>query len=140
MPEDPERTRATREWVDLAEQDLRMALAGLGMREDTPTVGVCFHAQQCVEKYLKALLMYRGTDFPKTHRIVDLLALVVGRGRPSLTIDEQERLTKYAAAARYPGYPDIGVAEARRAVALARRIRGAIRRFLPSEVLSPRTR
>jgi HEPN domain-containing protein len=34
--------------------------------------GATFHAQQCVEKYLKALLVAPGLAFPRTH---DLTAL-----------------------------------------------------------------
>jgi len=36
---------------------------------------VCFHCQQCLEKLLKALLADQGTAIPRTHSIVDLLAL-----------------------------------------------------------------
>lgn len=31
--------------------------------------GVCFHAQQCIEKYLKAKLVEADIDFPKTHNL-----------------------------------------------------------------------
>lgn len=38
--------------------------------------GLCFHAQQCVEKYLKARLCEAGIEFPKTHVLAALLDLV----------------------------------------------------------------
>lgn len=46
----------------------------------------------------------------------------------------------HAQQSRYPGWPDIPLSEARRAVAIARRVRGEIRRTLPREVLRRRTR
>jgi HEPN domain-containing protein len=42
------------EWVAKAENDLKSAAHLLTMK-DCPVDNVCFNAQQCVEKYLKAL-------------------------------------------------------------------------------------
>ena len=51
---------------------------------------------------------------------------------PPLTVDEQERLTNYAVEARYPGdCEEIRLAEAKKAVALARKVRLWARRQLP---------
>lgn len=36
---------------------------------------ICFHCQQCVEKSLKAFLMFNETAFPKTHDLLILLNL-----------------------------------------------------------------
>jgi HEPN domain-containing protein len=58
-------------WVALAEEDYLLASSAL--RRKVPlSYGVCFHAQQCAEKYLKAVLVAQGQSFPKTH---DLLML-----------------------------------------------------------------
>ena len=51
------------EWVEKAENDLKNAAHTIKMGEDCPTDTVCFHAQQCVEKYLKAFLVSTGIDF-----------------------------------------------------------------------------
>jgi HEPN domain-containing protein len=75
----------------------------LELEEDCPTDTVAFHAQQCVEKYLKALLVVDGIDFPRTHSLSVLLDLVEESKRPALTTEEQERLTDYATTTRYPG-------------------------------------
>lgn len=133
MPAPSAVNTVVREWVAKAESDLRAAAYLLEPRKDRPTDAVCFHAQQCAEKYIKALLVLRTADFPKTHDIGKLTALLPAALRPRLTPEEQRRLTGYAAAARYPGSSEIGSAEARRAVALARRIRSEIRRALPRE-------
>lgn len=43
----------TQEWVEKAEGDYRVAST---QRQDAEPVwdAICFHAQQCIEKYLKA--------------------------------------------------------------------------------------
>lgn len=46
------------------------------MGKGCPADVVCFHAEQCVEKYLKALLTLKAIDFPKTHNIAELVALL----------------------------------------------------------------
>ena len=43
-----------REWIVKADNDLTAAAQILKLGKDTPTEAVGFHAQQCVEKYLKA--------------------------------------------------------------------------------------
>jgi HEPN domain-containing protein len=53
-----------REWVTKAENDLKNAAHTIKLGERCPTDSVCLHAQQCVEKYVKAVLVLEGTDFP----------------------------------------------------------------------------
>jgi uncharacterized protein len=57
-------------WLTFAEQDLRMAALALGVEIFNQT---CFHAQQCVEKCLKACLTASGALVPRTHLIADLV-------------------------------------------------------------------
>ena len=136
MP-DPEKVRAVvREWVTKAENDLENAVRVRRSGADCPTDTVCFHAQQCVEKYLKALLVWKSIPFPRTHSIRDLLTLAPPNLRPAIEESQQDRLTEYATVTRYPGdYETISLPEARRAIALARRVRRAIRRHLPRQAL-----
>ena len=120
------------EWMQKAENDLTTAVHTLRLGKACPTDTVCFHAQQCVEKYLKALLVHVGVDFPRTHSIGDLVILLRPGKRPPVTAAEEERLTDYAAMIRYPGdYKPISLSEARQAVAIARRVRTAVRPSLP---------
>jgi HEPN domain-containing protein len=127
--------RVVREWVDKAEHDLTTAAYTLTLGRACPTDTVCFHAQQCVEKYVKALLVWRRIDFPRTHSIETLLAALPVPDRPDLTPEQQARLTDYATVTRYPGdYEPIPLTEARRAVALARRVRRRLHRRLPAAV------
>lgn len=121
-----------REWLAKAENDLKTAAHTLTLGMECPTDTVCFHAQQCVEKYIKALLVYRATAFPKTHEIAVLRALLPPKLRPKLDSKTQDRLTRYATVLRYPGAgPDLPLKEARQAVSIARRVRKEVRKHLP---------
>jgi HEPN domain-containing protein len=65
---------------------------------------VCFHCQQCAEKYLKALLEELGISVLKTHDLDDLLTIL----RPHHpTLRSVRRglgfLTQFAVNTRYPG-------------------------------------
>ena len=124
-----------REWLAKADNDLKTATHTLTLGKERPTDTVCFHAQQCVEKYLKALLVYRGTTFPKTHEIPVLRSLLPPKLRPKMERKFQDRLTQYATAQRYPGAGEIPLAEARKAVAVARRVRREVRGRLPPAAL-----
>jgi len=133
---EPRKIEVLRQWVQKAENDLTAAVQTLKLARAAPTDVVCFHAQQCVEKYLKALLVNHEIDFPKSHSIARLLELLPLRVRPPLSQVEQLRLTDYATVTRYPGdYTPIPLTEARAAVRIARRVRLHIRKRLPKEVL-----
>ncbi len=135
MPKNENFLQVAREWIAKAENDLRNAAHALKLRKKCPTDTVCFHAQQCVEKYLKAILILNGVDFSKTHDIVVIVSLLPRKLRPDLSVEEQRRLTDYATGARYPGWPNIPFYEARQAVVLARRVRRTVRKLLPKVAL-----
>lgn len=134
MPAPEHVTTVMAEWVAKAENDLKAAdliLSGPGC----PTDAVCFHAQQAVEKYLKALLVMRGIPFPKTHHIRTLVKLLPPDVKVELSDDEQDQLTEFATGARYPGWGEISLADSRWAIAVARRLRRDVRRLLPRAAL-----
>jgi HEPN domain-containing protein len=136
MPASEAVLTVVREWIVKADHDLTAAVQILKLGKATPTETVCFHAQQCVEKYLKSVLVYRSIPFTKTHDIRDLMALVPRRYRPALEEVMQDRLTRYASATRYPEAGlDISLTAARQAAALARRVRREVRRKLPRSAL-----
>ena len=126
-----------RQWVCKAENDLKNTILALRGGPACPTDTVCFHAQQCVEKYQKAFLILKGLDFPKTHDLKDLARLSPEPLMALLSDEERRRLTRYAVVARYPGEEgEVPLAEARQAVRLARQVRAAIRKLLPRAALS----
>lgn len=65
---------------------------------------VCFHMQQCVEKYLKAYLIFHGKEISKTHNISLLISqcMTIDNSFEILNNDKIENLTDYAVEARYP--------------------------------------
>ena len=138
----PERTRRlVCEWVMKAEEDFHSAV-GLLKQGDVMTMNsICFHAQQCVEKYLKARLVLAGIDFPRTHNIGTIVALLPPHARPPITENDQNFLTVYAVQTRYPGgYDSSGLVEARVAVRIARRVRVFLRKSLPRDCIPRKTR
>ena len=134
MPDPHEVRLVIQQWVQKAENDLQTATYTLQLGEDCPTDTVGFHAQQCIEKYIKALLVLHESEFPRTHNLGVLIARLPQPTQLRLTPEEQERLTDYATTTRYPGdYEPIPLTEARQAVRLARQVRQAIRKQLPRQ-------
>ena len=90
-------------WVSKAEHDLA-AVALIAAASDPPWDIVVFHAQQAVEKLLKALLVSRGHQPPKVHDLTRLLTLCVAEV-PDLAsfADDCAFLSPLAVLARYPG-------------------------------------
>ncbi len=100
-----ERARMVCGWVRLAMEDLRYSR--VGMEQGLEPKYAAFHAQQAVEKALKALLISLGVSIPKTHDIEVLLAKIAECGldvAPFYKI-EADALTDYAVEARYPSPP-----------------------------------
>lgn len=117
----------TKEWIDKAEGDWAIARRELRVRKDPSYDGVCFHAQQCAEKYLKARLQEANIPFSKTHDLVKLLKAVLPV-EPSWTVLERDLvpLTDFAIEYRYPGITATK-SEAKAAVTYCRKVRRAIR-------------
>lgn len=132
----PDKLHWIQQWVIKAENDLKAAEHLLTLKDDCPTEVVCFHAQQGVEKYLKALLTLLDIDFPKSHDLGELLKLLPQDKSVPLTIHEAEKLTDYAVSARYPDDAEfIPILEATEAGEIAKRVCAAICAYLPREAL-----
>jgi HEPN domain len=56
----PETQELVDQWIVKAEHDLTTARHTLTLKEECPFHTICFHSQQCAEKYLKALLIFHG--------------------------------------------------------------------------------
>ena len=116
-------------WVERAEEDY--ALARSALRRKVPlTYGACFHAQQCAEKYLKAMLVARKHPFSKIHDLLVLSDECAQAGIVlSVSSDQLSSLSYYAVRARYPG-EDPTPDEAREAFEVAKAVRRFARTFL----------
>lgn len=95
--------RLTAEWVRKAESDF-VAAEKLARGQDRLHDAVCFHCQQCAEKYLKSLLQEAGIAVPRTHGLIALIMLLppqFGELRPLRR--GLDYLTRFAVQTRYPG-------------------------------------
>jgi len=121
----------TRQWLAKAESDFntsRHLIAG----GESYAEGAAFHAQQAVEKYLKAFLVWHQVEFPKTHDIKRLLDLIASFD-PVLAeaLREAVTLTPYGVEYRYPGdYPEVSVEDAKMSLKTAGQVRDEIRNRL----------
>lgn len=121
---------ATQGWIEKAEEDWVVALLALGAPHAKAYNAICFHAQQCAEKYLKGQLQEDSQAIPKTHDLGKLLDLVLPAQpfwealRPAL-----DRLTTYAVDFRYPG-DAANKEEAEEAIEDCRNVREVARRSL----------
>ncbi|MEW6227130.1 MAG: HEPN domain-containing protein [Bacillota bacterium] len=85
--------RKVQQRLSYADDDLRLAQHGLTLTCGCPYRLIAYHAQQCVEKHLKAYLVYQGVDFPYTHNISRLLELCADEAAWADTLQDAEQLT-----------------------------------------------
>lgn len=94
-------TEEAQRLLRLAERDCR-SFSILANHPDADAGAACFHAQQSVEKSLKAVLTLHQVDFPRTHNLEALARLVVDLGIATpLTLRDLRRLNPYAVDFRY---------------------------------------
>jgi len=116
-------------WIAHAEDDY--SAAKILIRGKKPLLySACFHAQQCAEKYMKALLIYKDQDFPKVHDLSTLDEMCNSAGI-FIGIDENrlEFLSGYAVGSRYPG-DEPTLEETKEAIEIAKTVRRFARSFL----------
>ena len=117
----------TEEWVQRGEADYVTVQQLLSTANPLLHNIICFHAQQCIEKYLKAWLQEANMPVPRTHNLEELLALIVptlpdwSDWQPDFKI-----ITKYAVEPRYPGDP-LTVENTQHASSICEDVRQAVR-------------
>ena len=89
-----------REWLTRAQDDLRAADTLLGDPELTHLAA--FHAQQAVEKSLKAVIEHYDLGAIRTHSLTRLVEVISPRFRLSADLDMLDRLEAVYIEARYP--------------------------------------
>lgn len=114
-----------KKWIAKAENDLKVAMHEVEAREPV-TDAICFHAQQRVEKYLKAFLVYHGKSFRKTHNIAEILGLCIQIDAEFKDLEKinVHELTVYATELRYPEFFHIPtVEEAKECLEIAKKVK-----------------
>jgi len=95
----------TEAWLIKAGEDLEAIRT---LRENPQLTGViAFHAQQCVEKCLKAVAEERMGTVPRVHDLRRLWEVVADQFHEALDIDLLRELTDVYTDSRYPG--DLGL-------------------------------
>lgn len=111
-------------WIRKAENDLINAQNSINIKPNPPLDTVCFHAQQCAEKYIKAFLVYYEIEFEKIHDLEELAGLASKVDKSFLEIlDMCGRLTDYAVDIRYPLFEEPTKEEAEKAIEIAEEIK-----------------
>ena len=123
-----------RQWLERAKADLdgaEVALAGRPLISEH----ACFHAQQAVEKALKAFLVYHQVEFAWTHQIGLLLELCANLDDAfTRFVTTAVPLTEYAVRFRYPfSEPPPSLEQARTAFDTARQLFQFVAGRLPEE-------
>src|SRR5262245_41302285 len=120
--------RATAPWVRKAENDFQFVRFIPLSRHSYDAI--CFHSQQCVEKYIKALMVEVNQVFPESHDLDRLLSLALPT-YPSLRHFRRGMLflSAFAVETRYPGF-DARRRQAVSALRWAERIRLECRSLL----------
>ncbi len=128
--------RKVKQWLEHAEDDLRLAEHGMTLTSGVPYRLIAYHAQQCVEKHLKAYLVYHKVDFPYTHNISLLLNLCLELAAWTEEMEDAKELTSYAITTRYPGIDEeVSEDEVRQAIEIAVHVQEIVKEALIHEGL-----
>ncbi|MCF7863627.1 MAG: HEPN domain-containing protein [Kiritimatiellales bacterium] len=101
MPYEQPACGTPEDWLSRARSDL--ALASVRRTKRIRSEDLCYHAQQSVEKTLKAVLIHSRTAFPRTHNIKVLVELLPAGLFRDPILNAAAILTDYAVTTRYPG-------------------------------------
>jgi HEPN domain-containing protein len=124
------------QWLDRASEDL--TVARLVLKEGHAS-HACFLAQQCIEKSLKAFLIAKKNQYPRAHKLVDLLSECEGLAREFVQFRDHCLIAdQYHIPTRYPngvpgGLPGAlpGNLEAKEAITAADAILSLVIRQFP---------
>ncbi len=116
------------EWIYKAEEDFESAMYLVKKRKNVAPDSVCFHSQQCIEKYLKAFLIKNDVVPPEVHDLQRLRVLCANIDKDfNLISEELDILNAYAVNFRYPG-EQATIEESKEAALKMREIREFIRK------------
>jgi len=121
-------------WMEYAQTDLRAAYALLDSGDFFPRQ-ICFLAQQCAEKSLKAILVFENMPVPKSHDLDRLRDLIPDGWEVTEKFPDLAELTIWSVESRYPGdTPDVVEYEARETLLLAEMVFDAVKAELEEKI------
>lgn len=99
----PEISNEVLEWERFAEMDYVTANHLDKTLYPKPMEIICYHCQQCAEKYLKTLTEYLGKEIEKTHDLGNLATTISENLEvPQNVLVSCAKLTQYGVKIRYP--------------------------------------
>lgn len=129
----------TAKWLRKAEADYRSmqlefsGTAGVGAEPNYDAV--CFFAQQCIEKWLKAILVEANIPFPKTHDLQRILILLLpAYPHFAAMVSDLAKLTALSSDVRYP-YEFATAMQAHESMVIRTRVRDILKGVLPEPPL-----
>ena len=124
-----------RNWLFRAKEDIAVLKRLSESEVEFYTSTICFHAQQAVEKYLKAFLIFHDVDFPRTHDVDFLLMECQKIDDVSFELDLKS-LTEFGVSVRYPDDFYIpGVSETKEYIDIAVSIQDVVEGLIPASKL-----
>ncbi|MFK4377107.1 HEPN domain-containing protein [Bacillus mycoides] len=113
-------------WFEIADSDLRASNHLLSLMP-IPFAIICYHCQQCAEKYLKGYLTFKGTHPLKTHNSL-LLAKECAEFNMEFNdlIDDCAELNSYAIEVRYPYFEELNKTDVSQAIKSAGNIKSFV--------------
>lgn len=121
-----------KKWIQKAENDLKIGKDEMATPEPAGDM-VCFHMQQCAEKYLKAFLIFHDREYPRSHNLEALLELCsrIDYEFQRLVDEGVAGLTPYATTLRYAEeFYSPSLEEVNQAICLAEKVRDFVRKKL----------
>jgi HEPN domain-containing protein len=88
-------------WLFRANEDILVIENLFNSQPELFASSICFHAQQAIEKFLKAFLVYHDIDFPKTHDL-DFLLMECKKINDKIFDIDLGNLTDFGVSMRYP--------------------------------------
>ena len=115
-----------REWIAKAEGDYCTAGREFAVTERPNYDAVCYHAQQCIEKLMKGLLIHYGVVPPWVHDLTELHRLLAPRCPEwACDVEELRFLSQGGVGFRYPG-ESADREEASEAFGICTKVRGKL--------------
>ena len=112
-------------WILKAESDLKTGKDEM-LTEEPATDTICFHMQQCAEKYLKAFLIFNGREIHKTHNLAEIIqdCIELDSDFKKLLEFKAHTLTDFGVEFRYPSevlFPSLE--ETKEAIMIAEKVK-----------------
>ncbi|MFN8633408.1 MAG: HEPN domain-containing protein [Chloroflexota bacterium] len=118
----PNPAEEAKRWLRFARADLLLVEDLVNSPHHPPHIA-CYHAQQAVEKALKAILVYLQMRFPFSHDLDEIRNLVPSTWTVPVVHQDLSWLRQWAVEGRYPGnWPEATDRDAQTAASQARAV------------------